>query len=104
MRAAEEPHADGDQVHERVLQRERLPPGIAQPHGRELRCRQLAQHVTELAFGACCMRLVETLLELLQRQAPGLVVLAELCRSPRAVGIGGEEIRRLGHGPIVVSS
>jgi hypothetical protein len=43
------------------------------------------------------VRLVEALLELLERQTSRLVVLAELAGYARPVGVRDEEIRRCGH-------
>src|SRR5205085_7597395 len=68
---AEEPDANADHVDERVLKRERAPARVARADCRQLRRGQLAQHMVELGPGARRVRLVEPLLELLEREPTG---------------------------------
>ena len=104
VRAAEEPDEDRDRVDERVLERERAPARVTQLHARELRGRQLAEHLSKLPLGACMVSFVEALLKLLECQPARLVVAAQLTGDPRPISVGDEQVRNLGHPPIVERS
>src|SRR5919108_2342379 len=74
VRAAEEPDTDRDDVHERVLQCQRLPTRIAELDRRQLRGWQLSEDVAELSLGSRGVGLVEPFLEFLEREPSRLVV------------------------------
>jgi len=77
---------------------------ITQLHARELRGRQLAEHLSKLPLGACLVSFVEALLKFVEVQPAGFVVAAQLAGDPRPVSVGNEQVRNLGHPPIVERS
>jgi hypothetical protein len=101
VRPAEEPDEDGDRVHDRVLERERAPARVAWAHRREPGGRQLPKRVVELTLRARRMKLVQSLLELVERQATRLVVPAQIVRNALTLGIGNEDDRDLSQDRIV---
>ena len=66
--------------------------------------KSLTERVGELRLGACSMSLVESLLELVERQAARLVMPAKIVRHALTLVIGDEKIRHLSHGRIVATS
>src|SRR5438105_11986950 len=71
--AGEEPDEDRDDVDDPVLERQRAPAPVAGVDARELRRRQLPQRVPQLRLGARGLRLVQPLLELVEREPAGLI-------------------------------
>ena len=87
--ATEEPHADGNDVDQGVLEGQRSPPRVTRIDGRPFG-RQLAEDAFELGLRPRAVRLVETFLKFVRGEPPGLVVRPELTGYAGAVGIGDE--------------
>src|SRR5262249_32958646 len=93
------PDEDGDHVQDSVLDRERTPADVPRAQGpRGLLARALPEGLLEVAGRAGVVHLVEPGLELVHRQPAAVVVLAELVRRSRAIGVRDERVELVGHG------